>query len=304
MEVAKILHMNGGIGDTSYAKNSKLQQKVILMTKPILEEAISALYRSLSPETICIAELEFHEDLRRQNMGDDGIFDPNCFVAGVAGSFYNRLFPSKSLHFVHSSYSLHWLSKVPVGIENNKGNIHVASTSPLDVIEAYCEQYERDFVNFLKLRSIELVKGGRMVLTVMGRKNEDRFSKASCFLLEPMVRALNGLIAEGSIEEEKVVAFNTPIYCPSPAEVKFIIEKEGSFTIDVLNTSEIHMDSSDEYNVTQCMRAFIEPLLVSHFGDELNMDQVFHKCREIFVSGIAKEKTTCTNVVVSLTKTN
>ncbi|XP_070058058.1 uncharacterized protein [Nicotiana tomentosiformis] len=72
MEVAKILHMNGGIGDTSYAKNSKLQQKVILMTKPILEEAISALYRSLSPETICIAELEFHEDLRRQNMGDDG----------------------------------------------------------------------------------------------------------------------------------------------------------------------------------------------------------------------------------------
>ncbi|MFQ6651172.1 hypothetical protein Gotur_023489 [Gossypium turneri] len=34
-----------------------------------------------------------------------------CFVAGVAGSFYQRLFPSKSIHFVHSSYSLHWLSK-------------------------------------------------------------------------------------------------------------------------------------------------------------------------------------------------
>ncbi|XP_075100478.1 S-adenosyl-L-methionine:benzoic acid/salicylic acid carboxyl methyltransferase 3-like [Nicotiana tabacum] len=139
---------------------------------------------------------EFHEDLRRQNMGDDGIFDPSCFVAGIAGSLYNRLFPSKSLHFVHSSYSVHWLSQVPVGIENNKGNIHVESTSPLDVIEACYEQYERDFVNFLKLRSIELVKGGRMVLTVMGRKNYDSFSKASCYLSEPIVRALKDIIAE------------------------------------------------------------------------------------------------------------
>nr|ANR02536.1 benzoic acid carboxyl methyltransferase [synthetic construct]CAF31508.1 S-adenosyl-L-methionine:benzoic acid/salicylic acid carboxyl methyltransferase [Nicotiana suaveolens] len=355
MEVAKVLHMNEGIGKASYAKNSLFQQKVILMTKSIRDEAIYALYRSLSPEAICIADLgcssgpntfltiseliktiyeeskingqkqspEFqvflndlpgndfntifrslpalYEDLRK-HMGDG--FGTNCFVAGVAGSFYNRLFPSNSVHFVHSSFSLHWLSRVPHGIENNKGNIQVASTSPQDVVEAYYEQYERDFVNFLKLRSIELVKGGRMVLTVMGRNNEDRFSKASCYILEPMVMALNELIAEGSIEEEKVAAFNIPVYYPSPAEVKYIVEKEGSFAIDVLKTSEIHMDSSNEYNVTQCMRAFIEPLVVNHFGDELNMDQVFHKCGEIFDNIIAKEKTTSINVVVSLTKTN
>lgn len=35
-----------------------------------------------------------------------------CFFTGVPGSFYGRLFPSKSLHFVHSSYSLQWLSQV------------------------------------------------------------------------------------------------------------------------------------------------------------------------------------------------
>ncbi|MBA0779036.1 hypothetical protein Gotri_003319, partial [Gossypium trilobum] len=34
------------------------------------------------------------------------------FIAGVASSFYQRLFPSNSIHFVHSSYCLHWLSKV------------------------------------------------------------------------------------------------------------------------------------------------------------------------------------------------
>lgn len=35
-----------------------------------------------------------------------------CFVAAMPGSFYGRLFPSNSLHFVHSSYALHWLSQV------------------------------------------------------------------------------------------------------------------------------------------------------------------------------------------------
>lgn len=35
-----------------------------------------------------------------------------CFVSGMPGSFYGRLFPSNSLHFVHSSSSLHWLSQV------------------------------------------------------------------------------------------------------------------------------------------------------------------------------------------------
>lgn len=35
-----------------------------------------------------------------------------CFFTGVPGSFYGRLFTSNSLHFVHSSYSLMWLSQV------------------------------------------------------------------------------------------------------------------------------------------------------------------------------------------------
>lgn len=35
-----------------------------------------------------------------------------CFVLGVPGSFYGRLFPRNSLHFIHSSSSLHWLSQV------------------------------------------------------------------------------------------------------------------------------------------------------------------------------------------------
>ncbi|KAK4738397.1 hypothetical protein R3W88_002094 [Solanum pinnatisectum] len=359
MELANVLHMTGGIGDSSYARNSHFQQKVILMTKSITDEAISALYRSLSNgETICIAELgcssgpntflpvsqliktireectsngqqlpefhvflndlpgndfntifrllpRFHEDLKKQNMrSGDGLFDPSyCFVAGVAGSFYTRLFPSKKLHFVHSAYSLHWLSQVPDGIENNKGTIYAASTSPSSVLKAYSKQYERDFATFLKYRSEELVKGGHMVLTMPGRENEHHLSNVCRFLLEPLAIALKDLVTEESIEEEKVDSFNVPVYCPSPAEIKYIVEKEGSFTIDLLKTLEHQMDSCEGYNEAESVRAFAQPLLVRHFGDDNKlMDVVFNKCRDIYANIMAKEKNIFTNVVVSLIK--
>lgn len=139
------------------------QQKVILLTRPIIEEAIADLYSRLSPKAICIADLgcssgpntflavyeiintidkkrnslvhkspeyqiymndlpnndfntifkslsNFKEKLRKQ-MGPG--FGP-CFFSAVPGSFYDRLLPNKSLHFVHSSYSLMWLSKVHI----------------------------------------------------------------------------------------------------------------------------------------------------------------------------------------------
>lgn len=39
------------------------------------------------------------------------------FVAGVPGSFHGRLFPRKTLHLIHSLYSVHWLSQFSFNIE-------------------------------------------------------------------------------------------------------------------------------------------------------------------------------------------
>lgn len=50
----------------------------------------------------------FYEKLQQEKGRE---FGP-CFVAAMPGSFYGRLFPNRFLHFVHSSYSLHWLSQV------------------------------------------------------------------------------------------------------------------------------------------------------------------------------------------------
>ncbi|XP_026451059.1 salicylate carboxymethyltransferase-like [Papaver somniferum] len=64
----------------------------------------------------------FCDDLRRTKGDDSG----PCFAAGMPGTFYGRLFPSDTLHFVHSSYSLHWLSQAPKEIKKtNKGNFYI-----------------------------------------------------------------------------------------------------------------------------------------------------------------------------------
>lgn len=34
------------------------------------------------------------------------------FVVGAPGSFHERIFPRSCLHLIHSSYSVHWLSRV------------------------------------------------------------------------------------------------------------------------------------------------------------------------------------------------
>lgn len=51
---------------------------------------------------------EFQSEINRKK----AIKTIPCFVAAMPGSFYGRLFPKESLHFMHSSSSLHWLSQV------------------------------------------------------------------------------------------------------------------------------------------------------------------------------------------------
>ncbi|KAG8474604.1 hypothetical protein CXB51_031223 [Gossypium anomalum] len=362
MEVVQVLHMNGGVGETSYANNSFVQQKVITMTKPITEDAITKLYCSTYPEEIAIADLGCSSgpntffvvselikvvDSVRQKIcqkspeyqvflndlpGNDfntifrslSIFQNKlreqlgpgigpCFFTGVPGSFYGRLFRKNSLHFVHSSYSLQWLSQVPQGLESNKGNIYMASTSPPNVLKAYYEQFQQDFSLFLKCRSEELVDGGRMVLTFLGRRSDDPSSKECCYIWELLAMALNDMVLEGVIEEEKLNSFNIPQYTPSPAEVKYEVEKEGSFSIDRLEVTEVNWnayqnetDLSDAlkdggYNVAKCMRAVAEPLLFSHFGEAI-IDEVFRRYREIVADRMSKEKTEFVNVIISLKK--
>ena len=55
---------------------------------------------------------DFSKKLSEESKDSSEYSIPSIFIGAYPGSFYGRLLPNNSLHFVHSAHSLHWLSKV------------------------------------------------------------------------------------------------------------------------------------------------------------------------------------------------
>ncbi|GMI80265.1 hypothetical protein like AT3G21950 [Hibiscus trionum] len=255
---------------------------------------------------------DFIERLKKEK-GDMG-----CYVGGVAGSFYKRLFPTRSLHFVHSSYGIHWLSKVPDGLGNNKGNIYMARSCPPNVFEAYSSQFQKDFTNFLSLRSTEIIPQGRMVLSCKARENPD--PSMEDYVWELIVaKSLLDLVAQGVVKEADVDSFNIPLYSPCKEEIAEIVEREGSFEINSLQVFEVDNDRllREQHrnkdlgfkelciemgkDVANTARAVFEPMICSHFGDAI-IDKLFVRCADIAADALSYGMNLKqANIVVSLT---
>lgn len=93
------------------------------------------------------------------------------FAAALPGSFYKPILPKESLHVVHSSNSLNWLSEVPKEVLEstspawNRGKIHYINAHK-EVMEAYAAQYAKDWEMFLCARAQDVAVGGLMALLV------------------------------------------------------------------------------------------------------------------------------------------
>ncbi|KAL7593440.1 S-adenosyl-L-methionine:benzoic acid/salicylic acid carboxyl methyltransferase 3 [Lactuca sativa] len=258
---------------------------------------------------------KFRANLKKEKGENFG----SCFVSAIPGSFYRRLFPDESLHLVHSSYSVHWLSQVPEGIENNKTNIYMARTSPPNVFEAYGKQFHTDFIKFLELRAKEVVRGGCMVLTFLGRSSADPTTDDGCRLMELLAQSLLDMVKEGLVEESFINSFNLPHYSPCEDEVRKAIHNEGSFCLNTFNVFQGNWDPYDtDYtnlvdlndqishihakNCAKALRAVMEPLLTSHFGNLINIDVLFQKLQMHVAEDLANKKTRYFNIAISLSK--
>lgn len=327
MDVEKVFHMTGGIGDTSYARNSSLQKKASDMMKHIALETIQELYLATTPKSIGIADLgcssgqntlsiikEFVEtiqeasrkilnnpspefrvylndlptndfnvifkalpDFYREMRKEKEHGGPSVYIAAYPGTFYGRLFPDKCLHFIYSSYSLHWLSRVPPALYDkqgrsiNKGNIYICESSPQVVSEAYCIQFKEDFQLFLQSRSQEVVTEGRMVLIFLGRRGANHFDRGNSFFWELLYRSLAILVSQGEIEEEKLDDYDVHFYAPSKEELEEEVRSEGSFQMEQLEMYEIEKDVANDVSygsaVAMTVRAIQESMISHHFGE-------------------------------------
>lgn len=81
-----------------------------------------------------------------------------------------------------------------VGKPRNKGKMYISETSPMSVIDAYWEQFSGDFTLFLESRAEEVVAGGRMVLTLLGRRSRDHGDRDSTFFWDKLAQAFAFLV--------------------------------------------------------------------------------------------------------------
>ncbi|KAF0903100.1 hypothetical protein E2562_024576 [Oryza meyeriana var. granulata] len=114
----------------------------------------------------------------------EDLADPVVITGMIPGSFYERLFPCGSLHFVCSSNSLHWLSKAPEDLKEGRIPMydmdeHLRLSRSAVVADAYARQFRKDFTKFLSLRAQELVPGGQMVISLHGRCSDNPSSKSN-----------------------------------------------------------------------------------------------------------------------------
>lgn len=78
----------------------------------------------------------------------------------------------------------------------NKGKIYISKSSPICVLEAYSQQFPNDFSLFLESRSQEIVLGGRMVLSLLGRGSLDPTITQSSYTAEFLALALMSMVSE------------------------------------------------------------------------------------------------------------
>ncbi|KAI3711250.1 hypothetical protein L2E82_41202 [Cichorium intybus] len=300
MEIENILHMNVGNGESSYASNSFLQETAIRKTLPVLKRTIKGMVNH---------DVDFSKCFVLADLGC-GTGTNALMLASMVIDIVIEL----CKEYNHKAPQL----QVPEGIENNKGNIFMAKTSPLNVFEAYRKQFHTDFINFLQLRSKEIVRGGCMVLTFLGRNSSDPTTDDCCRFFELLAQSLLCMVKEGMVEESYIHSFNLPCYTPCEDEVRNAIHNDGSFSLDTFNVFQGNWDPYDtDYtntvdlyeqsyihgkNCAKVIRAVTEPLLISHFGNSINIDVLFQKFEMQVAKDLAKKKTRYFNMVVSLSR--
>ncbi|KAL9372385.1 hypothetical protein Peur_034629 [Populus x canadensis] len=208
----------------------------------------------------------------------------NYYVAGMPGSFHGRLFPNDSLHIVHTSYALQWLSRVPKEVEDvsspawNKGRIYYSSAGD-QTVKAYADQFAEDLDCFLHARAQEVVRGGLIILMVPGRLDTSPHTRVvSNISYDILGSCLMDMAKMGIISEEKVDSFNIPIYFSSPQEVEATVERNGYFNLERLECLPLEKSQDTipqkARAVSYHIRAGLEFLLKEHFGHEI-LDELF-----------------------------
>jgi hypothetical protein len=217
----------------------------------------------------------------------------------VAGSFYGRLFPTSSVHFITCCNALLWmdhLPNVPVRdfVSYRRPQPGRGPSVPPEVEAAFTQQAHGDLVRFLEARACELVPGGKLLIA---NPADDEQRRTGDGLYDVLNDACVDLVAAGRLERSRYERLTIPIYFRTIAETLAPLEEAGSpvrgaFTVEHAETLEVPTPFIQAFRAgggvtayadgfTGFLRAFSEPVvraaLVGEDGDPAVVDEVFDR---------------------------
>ncbi|EOA18820.1 hypothetical protein CARUB_v10007434mg [Capsella rubella] len=211
-------------------------------------------------------------------------FGQEYLSMGVPGSFYGRVLPRNSIHIGYTSYTTHWLSKVPEHVCDKKSSawnrsyIHCNYLIE-EVTNAYKIQFTKDMSLFLEARAEELVPGGLMI--VLGECFPDdvaMYETWSGIVLDTIGDCLLDMATSGATTQEKIDLFSMPVYFPQYSELKRAIEQNKNFTIEMMETTSHPLEDKQLTNdfIVSMFRAFLSSIIETHFGDGV-VNELFYR---------------------------
>ncbi|XP_048437064.1 3,7-dimethylxanthine N-methyltransferase 1-like [Pyrus x bretschneideri] len=285
MELEQVLHMNGGVGKTSYATNSLHPRAVISLVKPIVNASIEQLCGKLFSDCLKIADLGC-------SSGPNTLLVVSDIIHNIHAAFQklNRPYPT-----------------IQVFLNDLPGN---------DFNTVF-----RSLPGFYKKFEEELKLGPCFITAMPGSFYGRLFPNNSlCIkshdplcIWEVVGLKLNDMVLEGLIEDEKLDTFDLPYYAPTTKEVEDVIEAEGSLTLQSLEVLKNDWDSyikradgrldrkARAAVLATDIRAVGEPILATQFG-EAAMDDLFRRFEEDVLDHMDRENCQYISLVISLTK--
>jgi len=131
----------------------------------------------------------------------------DVYISARGRSFYEKSFPDASVHLAWSAIAAHWLSEVPAAPLNHF-SVHRATNTERT---QWVDQARKDWFNFVKFRSEELISGGHFVQVGITRDADGSTGGEGAFdVLELTLKA--------ALSKEQYGALRSPVYTRSHEE--------------------------------------------------------------------------------------
>jgi hypothetical protein len=172
--------------------------------------------------------------------------DANVFPSAVGRSFYRQVLPSSHVHLGWSSYAAVWLSGAPAMMP---GHFWIPSASG-EVRAAFERRASEDWQAFLRLRSIELRPGGRLVVTLPSppeygpSRIHTGMDHANAVLAE--------MVASGAIKSEERARMLLLAYPRRMSELLAPFESGRRFENLIVEQSEVYAVPDPDWPEYQC----------------------------------------------------